>query len=240
MFDPNKITGEKRFEIIKGLLKDRTIIRINLLGKGYEGLTMVMGVYTMENIPLILIDRPIGYSDYFQDTTGERIFLEFIGKDKIQYNFKTIIEKEGDEDIFIQFPQEINRVQRRRHFRIEPLMGTSVIFMTKDRKSQLNVINLSMGGLLVSQEAVFHNKETFYKGRYLRDILLICEDKGIQMRIKIPKSEIVRVEKNEEIEKYGYAIQFLDLNKDTIRQLHVFIYMSQRVVLRKWGSLVDN
>lgn len=240
MFDPNKITGEKRFKIIQELRKNRTIIRINLLGKGYEGLTMVTGVNTMDNIPLILVDRPTGYSDYVQDSTGERVFLEFIGKDKIQYNFKTIIEKEGDDDILIQLPKVINRVQRRKHFRIEPPLGTSVAFTADSKKYHLNVINLSMGGVMVSQGTEVHDKEIFFKGRSLRDILLLCEDNGIKTRIKIKKGEIVRVEKNEENEKYGYAIQFMEIDKDTGQQLHVFIYLSQRVVLRKWGSLVGN
>lgn len=237
MVEPDKITDEKRFAIIHELQRDRTIIRLNLLGKKFEGLTMVTGMNTINNVPYILIDRPNGSKEYLENSTGNRVFLEFIGKDRIQYHFKTVIEKAVDDDILIQFPEVINRVQRRKYFRIEPPFGTRMTFKADNRHFKFNVINLSMGGVLIAQDMGLHDKGTFFVGRYIRDILLICEEDGARARIKIKKADLIRIEKNEETGKCFYAIKFLDMDKDTREKLHVYIYCCQRVVLKRWGSL---
>ena len=237
MFDPNTITGDKQVDILRELQKNRTIISINLLGKGYEGLTIVTGIHTMNNIPLILIARPGGSEDYIQKTSKERVFLEFVDRDKIQYNFKTRIEKVGEDDILIQFPKIINRVQRRKHFRVEPPIGTRMVITADDRRHEVNVINMSMGGALICKDSGGHIKEVFFMGQHLKDIVLKCDENEARARITIKKAEIIRIAKIEETGRFCYALKFLEMDRDMTEQLHVFIYLSQRVILKRWSSI---
>jgi c-di-GMP-binding flagellar brake protein YcgR len=112
-----------------------------------------------------------------------------------------------------------------------------MIIVADDRKYEVNVINVSMGGALITLDPGSHNKETFFVGRGLKDIVLQREGDGARARIEVKKAEIIRIEKVEETGRFCYALRFLQMDKDMTEQLHVFIYLSQRAILKRWNSI---
>jgi hypothetical protein len=44
MMTPDKISGNKIFETFEQLYRNRTLLRLNVLGTGFEGLTIITGI----------------------------------------------------------------------------------------------------------------------------------------------------------------------------------------------------
>jgi hypothetical protein len=61
---------------------------------------------------------------------GKRRFalFDFVGKDKILYSFRTVVGRINGDDIWMEFPEFIERVQRRKFYRIAPPIGTKIYF----------------------------------------------------------------------------------------------------------------
>ena len=87
--DSEKISGNKLVDVFRRLQKDRTILRLNLIGKGYEGLTIVTDIRADNGYPYLLIDYPGGSGKTIADSEGGRAFFEFSGEDNKLYGLGT-------------------------------------------------------------------------------------------------------------------------------------------------------
>ena len=232
MISDDNITAKKLNSIMIQLHENRTILRLNHLGKGYEGLTIVTGFSNGNEKSSFMIDFPGGAGDVFSGSEGGRIFFEFSGEDKLQYTFRTVIEKVMEREIQIRFPDSIDRIQRRRHFRVTSLSGTLVMFQNGRGAYELNVMNISQSGALINQDVRLHDKSLFFTGSILRDINITASDENGGERIKIKRSEVKRVERNSFNGKYQYALHFLDVSKRDDSLIKGYIYRCQREVLK--------
>jgi len=151
MKNTDKIYGKRRFTLFDQLQKDRIAITLNLLGKNYERLTIVTGVVTENGTPYILIDIPTGFRETFQDNEKGKVLFDFMGKDKILYSFRAVVGRVAENDIWIEFPEFIERVQERKHYRIVPPPGTRIHFAMDAGEYEVNVVDLSLRGALISQ-----------------------------------------------------------------------------------------
>lgn len=233
MHDPDIISGKQVINTIKQLQKDRTILRINILGTGFEGLTVITGIINHGAEPGILIDYPGGADDSVLYSYGKGILFEFRGKDKIHYRFKSVISEVREDGIKIEPFKSIERIQRRKHFRVDTPAGTMMIFDRPGKKYEFNVINLSEGGALISLKASLHNKILFDIGERISNLFLKSEENNLDFRINIKDAEILRTEKSPETGRYNYAIKFLNIDKERIAEVREFIYQCQRIVLKK-------
>lgn len=237
MQNSERISGQRLFHLFDYLQKRRTILKINLLGRDYEGLTNVTGLETHNNIRYFLIDYPGGSREIFQPAEGSKVIFEFSGEDKLQHTFKSVIGKVAEDDIWIKFPEAIERIQRRNHFRVSPPIGSKVYHKIDNRRYEFNVLNVSHAGALINQDASYHRKSLFYVGGYLNRILLVCNEDYAKVRVEIKRSEINRIEQNVTTGKYQYALQFLDIEKNMEDKLKAYIYHCQREVLRRRSFL---
>ncbi|MBW2610123.1 MAG: PilZ domain-containing protein [Deltaproteobacteria bacterium] len=240
MQDTDRISGTRLFKVFDQLQKDRTILKLNILKTGYEGLTIVVGVDTSNGIPYFLVDTPGGSREIIRETGGGRAFFEYSGEDKLQYNFRSVIDKVIGDDIRLKFPEVIKRIQRRRHFRVAPPLGTKMVLNIDNKRYAFNVINFSQGGALINQDSQLHKKSIFYVGAYLRGIDLICKEDFASAEIGIKKAEIKRMEKNSATGKYQYAIQFQAIERKKEAELRIFTYNCQREVLKRRSFLSEN
>ena len=229
----DRITGKNRFNIFDQLIKDRTILKLNIFGADYEGLTIVIDIKKDGKPPSFLIDYPGGGRNAVRDALGKKVLFEFSGKDRIQYYFKARISEVSKDQIRVSIPEEIERIQRRKSFRTATPHGTRVVFDSIIDQFNLNVINVSEGGMLINHKALYHNKDVFYKGGVLEGLKLICDEDSLKTRINIDKAEIVRVEKIANTGRYNYALKFKDIEKNKSDELRGFIYECQRFALKK-------
>ena len=237
---PDRIAGNDLSKEIKSLIEERNILNLNLLGKGYEALTIVTDVDYSKVRPRFLIDYPSGDRDIITNSAGSRVFFEYSGKDKLRRVFKSVIDEVNNDEIWVWFPESIDRIQRRKHFRISTPMGTTLTFDIGGNRYEFSVLNISQGGALITPESQFHEKKLFYEGVILRGIYLKCEEVYAKTDILIKRAEIRRIEKNTHDNRYNYGLKFEDMDKKSKTDLGLFVYDCQREVLRRRSFIVPD
>ncbi|MDB9823450.1 PilZ domain-containing protein [Deltaproteobacteria bacterium] len=226
----DKITGKKIFKTLDQLRQDRTVIKLNILGMDYEGLTIVVGINNGDYS--FMIDYPGGSKDAIRNALGKRAVFEFNDRKRILYRFIAVVGEAEKDEVLIAFPKSIERIQRRQHFRIVTPPATRIV-LGADTGHELNVINISEAGLLISLKKKFHDKKLFYTGRDLNYFYIVCDKNDLKTRIMIEKASITRIEKKAETGRCNYAIKFLNVGKKSQQDIRDFIYMSQRRELKR-------
>jgi len=227
------LSGKDLLRFFRDLKKNKTVIRINLLGHAYERLTMVVRVLG-DTIPYhFQIDYPKGFKKAVRKISTWKIRFEFKGKDKLVYRFRTLGGYLSGTDIFIPFPGHIERIQRRRYFRLEAPLGTRMVVTRYARTHEFTLLNISEGGALVGSGKGSSRRPVFQEGDLLRNMTIFFESEDQQMTIPIQKAMVRRLDKDPLTYRYRYALQFMDLGQDETTDLKELIYVFQRDFLKK-------
>lgn len=227
------IQGEDLLRLFRDLQENKTVMRINILGRNYERLTMVIGVLNRTPLRYFRIDYPKGFERAVRDTPAWRMRFEFKGKDKIIYHFRTYGGHISGKDIFIPFPQHIERNQRRRCFRLDVPLGAKVVVSRYAERYEMTLVNLSEGGALVGLEKSSSRQPVFQQGESLRHLIILFEAEECLFRIPIEKALVKRLDKNPITLRYQYALQFINLGYGEKNDLRELIYLFQRDFLQK-------
>lgn len=229
---PEIITGENMLGLIDQLKKERIALKLNIAGSDNEGLSILLGIRQVNGNPCLIIDFPAGTGLDMLYAHGKKVNIEFIDKKKIHYSFRSIIEDVTPQNIYVLIPNVINRIQRRRFFRIPPPLGTKIIINERDRKFEFNVINISEGGALISHPADFHDEKIFFQSAQ-KSLVIVYNEDGNKHTIKVNKAEIKRINKVLETRRYNYAFHFIDCGRQEENDIRNFIYSCQRRFLEK-------
>lgn len=238
MYSTELISGKKLLHLFNQIEKEKTILRLYVLGKGFERLTIVTGFEKKNGQTYFLIDTPEGLNERIQDGEAYRIYFEFTDKNKIHYSFKSFLEEIIGNTTVVHFPKTINRLQRRESFRIDTPIGTRLNFIKKEKSFELDVVNISQNGVLVQQSKNYHNSKIFSKGKALENIELFCPGNSGDMFFLVQRAIIRRVEKDIAQGCFYYALQFQDIDKKVEEGLKTLIYDLQREELKR-RSLED-
>ena len=224
------IQGKNRFDIFEQLRKDKTLIQMRLLGADYEQLTIIIGIQARKNMLFFLIDYPKGFKEAVSDVEVWEMRFEFIGNDNLQYIFKTSDGEISGNEIWIKFPEFIEKIQRREHFRIEVPLGTKLHFEKKSAGIEMNVIDISLRGALVTsiqKNAILKSRED------LIDVQLVFPSKKKDLMVHIKKASVKRMGRNAPMERYTYILYFAMIKKNEEAALTKIIYELQRKLLQK-------
>lgn len=224
------IQGKNRFDIFEQLRKDKTLIQMRLLGADYEQLTIIIGIRAKKNMLFFLIDYPKGFKEAVSDVEVWEMRFEFIGNDNLQYIFKTSDGEISGNEIWIRFPEFIEKIQRREHFRIEVPLGTKLHFEKKSAGIEMNVIDISPRGALVTsiqKNAILKSREN------LIDVQLVFPSEKKDLMVHIKKASVKRMGKNAPMERYTYILYFAMIEKNEEAALTKIIYELQRKLLQK-------
>jgi c-di-GMP-binding flagellar brake protein YcgR len=224
------IQGKNRFDIFEQLRKDKTLIQIRLFGTDYEQLTIVTDIRARKNMLFFLIDYPKGFKEAVSDVEVWEMSFEFIGSDNLQYVFKTSGGEISGNEIWIRFPESIEKTQRRKHFRIEVPLGTKLHFEKKSAGFEMNVIDISLKGALVSS---VQKNAILKSGENLIDVQLVFPSKKEDLIVHIKKVSVKRAGKNLQLERYTYGLYFAIIEKNEETALTKIIYELQRKLLQK-------
>jgi c-di-GMP-binding flagellar brake protein YcgR len=231
--DTEILYGKDLLRFFQELEKNKTVIKINLLGHDYERLTMVIGVLNKKPPYHLRIDYPNGFKRAVKDTSTWKIRFEFKGKDRLVYRFRTYGGYISGRDIFIPFPRHIERVQRRRYFRLEAPLGARMVVPRYAKEYEFSLLNLSEGGALLGSGKGSPRKPVFQEGDFLRHMSVLFISEGQQFRIPIQKAMIRRLDRDLLTYRYQYALQFVELGQDERSDLKELIYLFQRDFLKK-------
>ncbi len=233
-----RISGVKAVEIFRRLEENRTPVRILVLGLDYDRLTIVTGIERREGRTFILVDYPWGFKDQVPESEGRGVRLEFTDKDRIPHSCRTEISDVGERDLWLDFPPFVERIQRRKHFRVEPPHGTRLLWSFGRSDHEAHVVNISLGGTLVISPILSgHQAYELQAGNSLSGLRLVGEKGAGQVEIAIDKALVKRAEKSPDTDRMTFALQFVEMDRAEKQVLEEFIFYCQRRLLRKRSGL---
>jgi len=234
-----RIQGNVKIRVFNELQAQRIPLRLSVIGRGYERLTIVTGMESEGGKTYLLLDRPLGFEEDVPGSVGESVLLEFTDRDRIPHSCRTVLAEPTEENLRLVMPAFLKRSQRRRHFRVEPPQGTRMVFLINGRELESPVLNISMSGsLLVGPRKGSPESSFLYVDATISGIDLIARHDDLSLFLKIKTAEIRRVEFDEKLNRMKYAIQFRELEPPNEKELEKFIFSCQRRLLRKRSGLV--
>jgi c-di-GMP-binding flagellar brake protein YcgR len=228
-----KITGKRILDILKELKEDRTLITLRLPDQDYEWLTVISDIGTRQKKAFLLIDCPDDFNQTYVGEKGLRMKVEFHGKDGLPYNFSASGAEIERNRIRLQFPEVIERYQRRRDFRLAVPPGIMLRFEDGSEAVEMTVVDISIGGAAVMKEKGLLRESLLTTGRKLKDIELVFPFDEEDKRIRIKMSLVVRSKPHPVTGQNHYAIHFTHIDRDEEKALIDVIYRYQRQLLRQ-------
>ncbi len=236
----NRIQGDKVVSLLRELQQQRTPLRFRMPGRKYDRLTIVTGVESRNGRSFLLVDVPGGFEEERGKEEGARVHIEFADKDRIPHSCRTVIDHVEREDLWLVLPEFLERVQRRRYFRVEPPAGTRILFPLGGKPIEVPVLNISLGGtLIISPGKDLRGVLPLQVGTRLSDVRLMGKVDGKGVDIRIQKAEVRRVDAATENRRTLFGVQFLLMEKPDEQALERFIYDCQRRLLKKRSMLLE-
>ena len=236
MAESEKIRGSAITNTFEELLQRKTLLKLILVNTDFEHLARVTGLRPKESAPYFIIDTPQGFKEAAADIDNWHIRFEFTGKDNINYVFTTIGGQIAGNQIYIKLPEEVERKQRRKLFRIEAPAETNLCFSIDGTRHELEVIDISLGGslaALVQTDRTVQHPPPFADTGALKDVELLFPAGISRQPIRIKTAQIKRMKENPETTRYEMALEFIQIGKHDERLLNDVIYRLQRQYLRK-------
>jgi c-di-GMP-binding flagellar brake protein YcgR len=237
----DSIVGNYVHAILEQLKDGKTLVRMKLMGKDYEQLSVINDIRKKDKIPFLLIDCPDGFVDLLKDSSSKLQF-EYTGANKLPYFFYADIVQIDQGIIWVSFPDLIERRQLRRDFRVDMPPGAYMAFKKYGVRFNKQVINLSLGGsfgALIRSQDMPQPILPISVGDTLTEIELVFQSKLFEQRVNIRKAVVVRLEENSLKRSFCYAIHFIDMDKTEEKALTELIYVIQREYLKKRFAVSD-
>ena len=238
MDEYGKISGERVEQALRYLKDKKVLIKVEVKGAAFENVSLLTDIDTDGPIRRFCIDPPDGMRDALQLKKKCALYCEFNGEDKVLYHFTLPIE-DWHGDFWFPLPSEIERIQRRRNFRLEAPMGTTLTLQQLEPPVRLLVLDFSLGGLLCMVESLRGGQDkrrVLFKGRTLNNLDLVFVDEET-VRIHIMRARIVRTGRNPNNNHDQYAFEFIAIDKAEEKKLTDVLYSMQRKLLRQRLSL---
>lgn len=237
MNDPGKVQGERLAALFNELIDKKVIISVQVLGTGFERLTCIASVERNSGGSYLLIDRPDGFSQSASKDEPWNLRFNFNGPDHLEYIFNTRGGELSGSNLKVPFPEYVERLQRRKDFRILTVPGTKLLFAADKFKGVVDLINISLGGafgvLRRFKTKAHHGSPLAVNQRLYKVGLIFPADKEMdEQLVVINKAEVRRIEHDTERRLYKYAFEFMEVHKEQKQKLTQAIYHIQRLYLK--------
>jgi hypothetical protein len=238
MGEAGKVQGDKLTELFNQLVEKKVIISMNVVGAGFDRLTCITGITRDHDGSHLLIDPPDDFKQAAADKDLWHLRFNFNGPDQLEYIFSTRGGKLVEAGLKIPFPEHVERLQRRRNFRVNAFTGTRMHFKLKKIKGVLDVINISLGGtygVLVKHNFKFMRGSVLKMDQQVYDVSMVFpgDEEDAEATIFIKRAEVKRVEHDQERGFYRYAFAFKEIGKSEQQRLTQIIYGLQRKYLQR-------
>ena len=237
MRDPGKLKGPKLDTLFEELIEKKTILSMQVVGKDFQRLTCITAVERTSGINYLLVDRPADFSEALGNDESLKLRFNFNGADQLEYLFSTGGGITSGNNLKIPFPDYVERLQRRKNFRIDTLPGTYLSFASGKLKCRIDLINISLGGAfgVLTKPNDKNQKTAPFKPdqRLYRMSIVFPGDKHQeQQTVAIRKAEVRRVERDRERKLFKFAFEFMTVEKEEHEKLTTAIYHIQRQFLQ--------
>lgn len=233
-----KVQGKKLIGLFNDLIEKKVIISMNVVGAGFDRLTCITGLAEELEGNYLIVDPPEDFREAADVKDLWHLRFNFNGTDKLEYIFSTRGGEYSAQGLKIPFPEHVERLQRRRNFRIDTLTGTQMHFQLKKIQGMLDLINVSLGGVygvLTKHNFKFMRGPVLKMDQQVYDISLVFP--GDHNRpgntVYVKKAEVKRVEHDQDLGFYRYSFEFKEMEKDEQNKLTQAIYDLQRWYLQR-------
>ncbi len=235
--DLGKVQGGKMMQLFQQLIESKTIISMQVAGSRFERLTCITDIRDDGKQNYIVVDTPNEFQAAVVNNPEWELHFNFSGPDKLEYIFTTIGGTYSGQDLVLPVPEFVNRLQRRRNFRLVAPPGARMYFQSKQFKGTLELINISLGGAMgiLHLKGMTSTKHPVLKvNQPVFKISLVLPGRLSQDgEILIKKAEVVRIDRDKENYKHRYAFEFKYIEKDEQRKMLDAIYRIQREYLQR-------
>lgn len=237
MNDPGKVQGERLLELFNQLIEKKIIISMNVVGTGFERLTCIVGVQEDPRGHMLQVDLPEGFKAAADGKDVLHLRFNFNGPDQLEYIFSTKGGTYGGGGLLIPFPDHVERLQRRKDFRMDVPPGTRLLIQIDKIKAIISLINISLGGAFGAllkhnakntQGALLQIDQVVYNA----GIMVPASKETAEQIIIIEKAQVRRIEHDKERDLYKFAFQFTNMAKEEKKKLTQAIYSFQRQFLQ--------
>jgi hypothetical protein len=238
MGDAGKIQGEKLADLFNELIEKKIIISMNVVGAGFDRLTCITGIARNGKDDYLLVDPPDDFREAAADQDLWHLRFNFNGPDQLEHIFSTRGGELVEQGLKIPFPEHVERLQRRRNFRVDALTGTRMHFTLKKIKGVIDLINVSQGGaygVLVKHNFKFMRGSVLKMDQLVYDVRIIFpgDENEPDETVYVKHAEVKRVEHDRDRGLYRYAFEFKDMEKEEQQRLIQAIYDLQRKYLQR-------
>jgi hypothetical protein len=235
MAEFEKIKGAAIPKLFEELLHHKTLLKLTVVDIADELLTRISALVNRNQVPHFVVDTPKRLELTPDKIVPWHLHFQFTGRDHIKYTFRTIAGEIDNNRIYIKYPREVKRWQRRELFRLNAPLGTKLRLPHDRVRYELDVIDISMGGTLAAMvRTSSHDIEIppFADARILMDIELVFPPEIMREPIKVKTVQLKRLKMNAEKAGYEVAFEFYKINTDEQKRLTDLIYRLQRQALR--------
>jgi hypothetical protein len=238
MGEAGKVQGGKLTELFSELIAKKVIISMNVVGAGFDRLTCITGMLKDPGGNHLLVDPPDDFEAAAAAKDLWHLRFNFNGPDNLEYIFSTRGGAICEQGLKIPFPEHVERLQRRRNFRVDTLSGTRMHFKLNKIKGVIDLTNVSLGGVygaLTKHNFKFMRGPVLKMDQQVYDVSMVFpgnrDMRGITIHVK--KAEVKRVEHDQDHGFYRFAFQFDEMEKKEQNKLIQVIYDLQRWYLQR-------
>ncbi|MFZ7125667.1 MAG: PilZ domain-containing protein [Desulfobacterales bacterium] len=238
---PQQLQAERVERTLQDLKKNRAWVRIRVDGTGFEKVSLVTDVRTIQKDLYFKLDDSPSLLALVEPLETWKINIEFIATGQVPFLFESTSGLSLGGGFWLKAPDRIDRIQRRRDFRLKAPMGAR-LEVTRHRKPiTLGLIDLSLGGLLGLVDSVNPRlrKEPIFKvGRTFKNARLVVPiEESPDMVVSISKVRVVRSFRHPVTGAFQYGLMFIALDAAEEKSLKDLLYGLQRSYLRKRRTL---
>ncbi len=220
------------FDNILYLIESRIPLKMEFPRSHFMWTTFLLEIKKTGQESFLLIDHVKQFEKALATRPDGEISLEFREKSGVPCVFRTKVIKSTPEGIWAEFPNMIHRVQKRQNFRIEPPLGSEIIFQQEmGEQGSATLQNLSAGG------AAFFIKKSLNlsPGDVLHEVELKIPAGDEGLVFGIPEATVRRIEKEYDYGKSLIGIEFTDIPDQTRNDILAYVLRTQREWIRKIG-----
>jgi c-di-GMP-binding flagellar brake protein YcgR len=223
------LDGNRLIGTLHGAIESRRVCKMEIPNTRFEWITLILGIQSVGDSYYLLIDKVTGFEKAISQSRNKEIAIDFMEADGVPCHFKTRLMEFRPDALWVELPQSIFRMQKRRFYRVKARLGTELVFhLGLGQEEKAKVRDYSMGGVAFLME---------------RHLNLNLEEQVADIELKVPQGRemisfhnplavVIRIVPQPE-GKNVCVLEFVGMSDATKERLWRHIFEEQRMQLKK-------
>jgi c-di-GMP-binding flagellar brake protein YcgR len=223
------LDGNRLIGTLHGAIESRRVCKMEIPNTKFEWITLILGIRSVKDSHYLLIDKVAGFEKALSQSRNKEIVIDFMEADGVPCHFTTRVMEFRPDALWVELPQSIFRMQKRRFYRVKARLGTELVFhLGPGQEEKARVRDYSMGGVAFLME---------------RHLKLNPEEQVTDIELKVPQDRemisfynplavVIRIEAQPG-GKDVCVLEFVGMSDATKERLWRHIFEEQRMQLKK-------